>query len=44
MTEVAFLIFALAVRELVRALPAIIWAIRCPRDARHYRLPGLHTK
>jgi hypothetical protein len=44
MTEIAFLILAFALRELVRTLPAIIWAIRCPRDARHYRLPGLHTK
>jgi hypothetical protein len=44
MTEIAFLILALAARELVRTLPAIIWAIRCPRDARHYRLPGPDTK
>ena len=26
---------------LVRHLPAIIWSLRCPRDARHYRCPQL---
>lgn len=24
---------------LMRHLPAIIWSLRCPRDARHYRCP-----
>lgn len=26
---------------LVRHLPAIIWSLRCPRDARHYCCPPL---
>lgn len=44
MTEIAFLILALALRGLFRTLPAIIWAIRCPRDAPHYRFPANEAK
>jgi hypothetical protein len=40
MPEIACILIAIAIRELSRALPAIIWSIRCPSDSPRYRVPG----
>jgi hypothetical protein len=40
MTEFLLILGYLAFRELVRELPAIIWAIRCPAASPNYRLPA----
>lgn len=40
MTELLMILGCLAVRELARNLPAIIWAFRCPPDSPNYKLPA----
>ena len=40
--EVLVLSASLLLAAVVRHLPAIIWSLRCPRDAAHYRCPRLH--
>lgn len=44
MLEVLVLSATLLLAALVRQLPAIIWALRCPRDADHYRCPRLRDQ
>lgn len=39
MTELLLMLGCLAIRELVRSLPAIIWSVRCKPDSAHYKLP-----
>lgn len=40
MTELLLILGCLAVRELVRNLPAIVWAFRCAPDSPNYKLPA----
>lgn len=39
MTELLLILGIVAVREMVRALPAIIWSVRCKPDSANYKLP-----
>lgn len=40
MTELLLILGSLAIRELMRSLPAIIWAVRCKSDSPNYKLPA----
>lgn len=40
MTQLLLILGLVAVRELVRALPAIIWSVRCKPDSANYKLPA----
>lgn len=40
MTEVLLILACVALRELARSLPAIIWAARCAPDSANYKLPA----
>ena len=40
MTELLLILGCLAIRELRRSLPAIIWAVRCKADSPNYKLPA----
>ena len=40
MTELLLILGSLAIRELMRSLPAIIWAVRCKADSPNYKLPS----
>ena len=39
MTELLLILGCLAIRELMRSLPAIIWAVRCKAASPKYKLP-----
>ncbi|HEV7312481.1 MULTISPECIES: hypothetical protein [Sphingopyxis] len=40
MTEFLLIFACIALRELARSLPAIIWAVRCMPDSPNYKLPS----
>ena len=44
MTELLLIMGCLAIRELVRSLPAIIWSVRCKPDSAQYKLPSPPTQ
>ncbi|WP_156377793.1 hypothetical protein [Sphingopyxis sp. Root1497] len=39
MTELLLIVGCIAIRELMRSLPAIIWSVRCKPDSTHYKMP-----
>ena len=39
MGELVIIVVALTIREALKALPAIVWAFRCPADSPNYSHP-----